>query len=98
MKTLTLVTLLFILSMGFAFTEEKSTHPQEKRIYRTDSIGTPLTSQPHWVIQRDGSIYETDSIGMPQYGKPHYKIIGDKIYETDSLGTIRSDRSVKSLK
>lgn len=98
MKTLFLTSLLLILSIGSAISGESSTSKQEKRIYRTDSIGTPQTNQPHWVIQRDGSIYETDSIGTPQYGKPHHKIVGDKIYETDSLGTIRSDRPVKSLK
>lgn len=87
-----------MLSMGSAISGEKSPPKQEKRIYQTDSLGTPQTNQPHWVIQRDGSILETDSIGTPRYGKPHHKIVDDKIYETDSLGTIRSDRPVKSLK
>lgn len=98
MRTLTLAIFLLLLSMGPAISGEKSTLKQEKRIYRTDSIGTPQTNQSHWVIQRDGSILETDSIGTPQHGKPHYKLIDGKIYETDSLGTIRQDRPVKSLK
>ena len=83
-----LIIILFMTS-SISFGNDK-----EKRIYRTDSIGTVNPDRSLYVIQKDGRILPTDSIGTRDSSNPNqYRIIGERIYETDSLGTIKQDKS-----
>ena len=80
-----------ISSISFGSDEDAA---KDSRIYQTDSIGTIHPNKPSLVIQKDGRILPADSIGTKIDGsKNQYKIIGDRIYETDALGTAKHDKS-----
>lgn len=87
--------LMIILFMSSAISFGNEENPtKEKRVYQTDSIGTVTSDTTSYVIQKDGRILPTDSIGTRDSGsKSQYKIIGDRIYETDLLDTVKHDKS-----
>jgi hypothetical protein len=69
-----------------------SAHPDEKRIYQTDSLGNIQYNKPSYTIQKDGRIIQTDPTGNKQYDKQQYQIKGDKTYPVDSLGNIQYNK------